>query len=101
MRRLLSYFHDNGLSMVLYGGIKKHAAAVVLISCQWSEHGFIWPYKETCGGCCPHLSMILLIPDIKHAPGVVVISWQCSKHGYIWPHIETCGGCGPHFMTMV
>ena len=94
----------------------KHAPAVVLISRQWSEHGFIWPYKETIGGSCSHfktlwrllsfphdngLSMVLHGPDIKHATAIVVLSWQWSEHGFIWPHKETYSGCHPHLMTTV
>ena len=55
MQRLLSCLRDNGLSMVLHSTDIKHAAAVVVISWQWSEHGFMWLYKETYSGFCPHL----------------------------------------------
>ena len=48
MRRLLSSPHNNGLSLVLRSPDIKHAVDVVVISWQWSEHGFtsIWPYKR-------------------------------------------------------
>ena len=82
MRRLLSSSQDNGLSMVLNGRIKKHAAAAILSSWQWSEHAFIQPRYQTWCGCCRNRMAI-------------VCAW------FIRPYKETCGACCPHLMTVV
>ena len=40
--------HDNDLSMVIYPSDMKHAPSVVIVSCQWTEHGYLYLKYDTC-----------------------------------------------------
>ena len=46
---------DNGLSMVIYPSGMKHAPSVVIVSCQWTEHGYLSLKYETCSVRCHRL----------------------------------------------
>ena len=117
MRRLVASLHDNGLSMILHSPNIKHAPPIVLISRQWSEHGFKWPHKETCGGCYPLLmtmiwacfytapiSNMLRLLSLSHGNGLIMVLYCCingnSLHMVYKAYKETCGGCCLHLMTV-
>ena len=46
---------DNGLSMVIYSSGIKHAPSVAIVSCQWTEHGYLSLKYETCSVSCHSL----------------------------------------------
>ena len=95
--------HDNGLSMGIYPSGMKHAPSIVIVSCQWTEHGYSSLRHETCFVGCRLMTTVwawVYIPQVwnmlrqlssshangqskviypssmKHAPSVVIVSWQ-------------------------
>ena len=52
MPRQLSSSHDNDQSMVIHPLGMKHAPLVVIVTWQWSEHGYISFMYETCSDSC-------------------------------------------------
>ena len=118
MLRQLSSPHDNGQSMVIHLLGMKHAPTVVIVTWQWSEHGYSSLRYETYLVSCHRLMTTvrawLFIPKvwnmlgqlssphdngqsivihplgIKHAPSVVIASWQRSELGYSSLRYETC-----------
>ena len=81
MLRTLSSSHDKGQSMVIHPLGMKHAPLVVIVTWQWSEHGYISFMYETCSDSCRRL-MTMDREGKKHAPSVVIVSWRRSEHGY-------------------
>ena len=86
--------HDNGLSMVIYPSGMKHATSVVIVSCQWTEHGYLSLRYVTCSVTC-HRPMTTVrawwYPTrMKHAPSVAIVSWQRSEHGNVFLRQERC-----------
>ena len=55
MLRQLSSSHDNGQSMVINLLGMKHAPTVVIVTWQWSEHGYSSLRYETCSVSCHRL----------------------------------------------
>ena len=53
--RQLSSSHDNGQSMVIHLLGMKHAPTVVIVTWQWSEHGYSSLRYETCSVSCHRL----------------------------------------------
>ena len=47
--------HDNGLNIVIYPLGMKHAPSVVIVSCQWTEHGYLSLKYETFTVSCDSL----------------------------------------------
>ena len=96
----------------------KHAPTVVIVTWQWSEHGFSFLRYETCSVSCHRLmttvrawsfiskvwnmlrqlssshdngqSMVIHPEGMKHAPTVVIVTWQRSEHGFSFLRYETC-----------
>ena len=66
MLRQLSLSHANGQNMVVYSSGMIHAPSVVIVSCQWSEHGSVFVRYDTCSVSChclmPMLGARLFIP---------------------------------------
>ena len=129
MLRQLSSWHDNGQSMVIHPEGMKHAPAVVIVTWQRSEHGFLFLRYETCSVSCHRLmttvrawlfiskvwnmlrqlssshdngqSMVINPEGMKHAPAVVIVTWQRSEHGYLSLRYETCSVSCHRLMTTV
>ena len=118
--------HDNGLSMVIYPSGMKHAPSVVIVSCQWTEHGYLSLKYETCSVSWHRLmttdvawlfiprvcnmlcwmsshdnglSMVIYPSGMKHAPSVVIVSCQWTEHGYLSLKYETCSVSWHRLMT--
>ena len=64
--------HDNGLSMVIYPSCMKHGPSVVIVSCQWTEHGFLFLKYETGSVSC-HRLMVIHPIGMQHAPSLVIV----------------------------
>ena len=129
MLRQLLTSHDNGQSIVIYHSCMKHALSVVIVSWQWSEHGYSSLWYETCSVRCHRLttmvwawlfitmvwnmlcplssshdnglSMVIYHLCMNHAPSVVIVSWQRSEHGTISLRYEPCSVSCNRLMTMV
>ena len=129
MLRLLSSWHDNGHSMVIYPSGMKHAPTVVIVTWQRSEHGYSSLRYDTCSDSCHRdmttvrawlfiskvwnmlrqlssshdngQSMVIHLLGMKHAPTVVIVTWQRSEHGFSSLRYETCSVSCHRLMTTV
>ena len=129
MLRLLSSWHDNGQSMVIHPLGMKHALTVVIVTWQWSEHGYSSLRYETCSDSWHRLmttvrawlfiskvwnmlrqlssshdngqSMVIHPEGMKYAPTVDIVSWQRTEHGYSSLKYETCSDSCHRDMTTV
>ena len=129
MLRQLSLWHDNCQSTGFHPYGMKHAPLVVIVSWQWSEHGYSSLRYEPCSVSCHHLvttvrvwwyipkvwtmlrqllsssdngqSTVIYPLGMNHAPSVVIVSWQRSEHGIISLRYETCSVSCHRLMTTV
>ena len=107
---------DNGLSMVIYPSGMEHAPSVVIVSCQWTEHGYLYLKYETCSVSWHRLMTtvrawlyihqvwnmpVVIVSGMKHAPSVVIVSCQLTEHGYLYLKYETCSVSWHRLMTTV
>ena len=125
----LTSSHDNGQSIVIHLLGMKHAPTVVIVTWQWSEHGYSSLRYETCSDSWHRLmttvrawlfiskvlnmlrqlsswhdngqSMVIHLSGMKHAPTVVIVTWQRSEHGYSSLRYETCSVNCHRLMTTV
>ena len=97
----LSLSHNKGQSMVMYPSSMKHAPSSVIVSWQWSKHGYISVKYETCFVSCQRLMTTIYPSCFKHAQSVVIVSWQRTEHGYLSLRYETCFVCCHRLTTTV
>ena len=100
----LSSSQNNGQSMVMYSWSMSHAPSVATVSCQRSEHRYVFlGYKNMVHQLSPShdngQSMVMYYSCMKHAPTIDIVSCQRSGHGYIFLKYVTCSVSCHRLMT--